>query len=102
MKTSKDLTEEQKQALSAVQKLNNKLHDKLGWDNNSVFISIEIISFHFIINIYIGDSKIRIYSSANPEKERIYYETSDKYEEFYSFIRRRFREIKEDFNNLKL
>jgi hypothetical protein len=44
--------------------------------------------------------EINLYHSENDN--RIYYEKSDKYETFYTFIKRQFREVKNQLNSIKL
>ena len=102
MKTIKVLSEDQLNALEASQKINNELSDKVGWDSENLpHISVTICSCYLFITINIGNCEFEIYNSAQ-EESRIFYEKSNKYEEFYSFIKRRFREIKEELNQIRL
>lgn len=104
MKTEVTISESQMEALEAARKINNELHDKYGWDFDKLIVAVEIVSFHFFIKIYYLDTIIAVYSSVNSAANngRIYYEKSDKYEEFYSFIKRKFREFKQESSKIKL
>jgi hypothetical protein len=97
------LSEEQLKTIQAVQKLNNELYDKYGWENHIDLFSITISSYYFFISFNINTNhivEIPIYNSEN--EDRIFYEKSNKYEEWYSYIKRKFREIKEGLNNIKI
>lgn len=105
MKVKDPLSDKQLACIAAVQKINNEQHDKVGWQNHNSVLSMSIGGYYFSvdfdINLPSGDYvKIPIYFSEN--ETRIYYEKSDKYEEWYSFIKRRFREIKKELNSIKL
>lgn len=97
------LSEEQLKATQAVQKINNELYDKYGWENHIDLFSITICSYYFFITFNINTNhiiEIPIYNSEN--EDRIFYEKANKYEEWYFYIKRKFREIKEDLNNIKI
>lgn len=101
MKVAKPLDSKQMEAIEAVQKINNELHDKFGWNNpNLPVISITIAGVYTFISVNIRDQEIKLYNSS--EDDRIYYEKSGKYETFYSYIKRKYRSIKEHYNNIKL
>lgn len=103
MKTKDSISTEQLGCIEAVQKINNEMHDKEGWENHSTFLSIGICSYHFIVKLYLNNcnAEIVLYSSEE-EEGRIYYEKADKYEEWYSFLKRRFRECKKEISSIKL
>lgn len=102
MKTSDYLTSNQLEALNAIQKINNELHDKEGWESHYTLLSITICSYLFFINLNCNTvgSEINIYNSEYDD--RIYYEKSDKLETFYSLIKRKFREHKDNINKIKI
>jgi len=104
MKVRDYLSEEQEKCLKAIQKINNEQHDKVGWEDHGDLLSMTICSYHFVITLNINhnlfDAEVNLYNSGNDD--RIYYEKSDKYEEWYSFIKRKFREVKSELNNIKL
>ena len=102
MKIKDSLTEKQLQCLEAVQRINNEMHDKEGWEGHDTLLSITICSWHFfvVINVNKANAEIQLYNSE--QDDRIYYEASDKYEEFYSHLKRKYREAKETLNNIKL
>ena len=99
-KTNKSLTDKQKGALEAIHKINNEMYDKVGWENHNVLLSIDICSWYFLVYIESTNFKINLYNSE--QDDRIYYEKSDKYEEWYSFLKRKFREIKQELQHIKL
>jgi hypothetical protein len=103
MKCADSLGAKQKECLGAVQKINNELHDKLGWDRHDIYLSIEICSFHYNVKLYLDryDSIITLFNSGNSD-ERIYYEKSDKYESFYKFLKRKCRETLKNLNTFKI
>ena len=61
MKVGETLNEKQKEALEAVQRINNELHDKFGWNNpNLPVVSITIAGFYTFINVSILEQDIRV------------------------------------------
>jgi hypothetical protein len=98
------LSEKQLNALKAVQKINNEIYDKVGWENHGDLLSITISSYYFFISLNINHNDFNLecplYNSENDD--RIYYEKSDKYEEWYSFLKRKFRLIKDQLNIIKI
>ena len=101
MKSKEDLSEKQLNAIRAVQKINNEIHDKFEWDNpNLPYISITICSYMIGITINVNNVEFNIYNSE--QDDRIYYEKSNKYEEWYSFIKRKFRKLKKEIELTKL
>jgi hypothetical protein len=101
-KTKDYLSEEQINAIKAVQKINNEMYDKEGWENHDTLLSITICSYMFSITLNVNkiNGEFDIYNSGNDD--RIYYEKSNKYEEWYSYIKRKFRELKIDLDDIKL
>jgi hypothetical protein len=106
------MTDKQQEAFSAVQLINEELwkkYDKkhrndafVDWHSRCPTFICLLGQEHVAINVSIPDFiEIQLYSSWTEEK-RIYYEKSDKYETFYKFIKRRFREIKEELNAIKI
>lgn len=110
------MTEEQKEALEAVEKINEELYKKyskkdpknynydsldkmpvltITFGGNYMFIDLSIPSYE---NVSLPE--IHIYNSEN--NDRIYYEKSKKYETYYKFIKRKFIEIKNELNAIKL
>lgn len=102
MKTAQSLSEEQQKCIEAVQRINNEMHEKEGWQEHDTLLSVTICSYHFFVCLDINNAnaKIDLYNSSNDD--RIYYEKSDKYEEFYSFLKRKYREAKDIINEIKL
>jgi hypothetical protein len=109
------MTQEQKEALEAVEKINNELYYKYSRKDSANFnynnldlmpiISITFADCYTFISLTIPSSKqmlpeIQLYHSEN--NDRIYYEKSDKMESFYKMIKRKFREIKEEIYSVKL
>lgn len=102
MKTNDYLSEKQLGALKAVQRINNEMHDKVGWEYHDTLLSISICSYYFFITLNINKANAEIVIYNSEEDDRLYYEKSDKYEEWYSYIKRKFRDIKSEINNIKL
>lgn len=110
------MTDLQKEALDAVEKINEELYKKYSKKDSKNFnydsldrmpilgVTFAGVYMFITINIPATDScvmpEITIYNSEN--NDRIYYEKGNKYETFYKFIKRKFREIKEEFNSVKL
>jgi len=101
-KAKDNLSEEQIGAINAVQRINNELYDKFGFnvDWEHPLLSCTISSYYMSIEININEITLPLYNSSN--NDRIYYEKSNKYEEWYSYIKRKFREIKQLLDSLKL
>jgi hypothetical protein len=89
MKTKDTISNEQLDCLKAVQKINNEMHEKEGYDNHNSLLSMQICSYHFGVKLYLNtcDTEISLYNSSEND-ERIYYEKADKYETWYSFLKR--------------
>lgn len=96
------ISEEQEECLKAIQKINNEMHDKEGWDDHDTLLSMCICSFYYaiVLNVNKANTEITLFSSSNDD--RIFYEKSNKYEEWYSFIKRKYGEVKDILNNIKL
>jgi hypothetical protein len=110
------MTEEQKEAFEAVNKINEELFKKYNKKNeNDIYkdwlavmpiVSITFASGYILIELTIPSTntcqlpEFVIYNSE--DNDRIYYEKSDKYESFYKFIKRKFIEIKQEICNIKL
>lgn len=110
------MTEEQKEALEAVEKINEELYFKYSkrnekdiykdWIAELPILSIVFASNYLFIGLTIPHTdacelpEMKIYNSEC--NDRLYYEKSDKYETFYKYIKRKFREIKEEINKVKL
>lgn len=110
------MTEEQKEAFEAVEKINEEIfkkYDKLNskdlyvdWIARMPIVSIIFAGNYTLINLSLSSTnecelpEFHIYNSEN--NDRIYYEKSDKYETFYKFIKRKFIEIKKEINKVKI
>jgi len=101
MKVLENIKDEQKALIEACNRINNEMHDKQGWRNHDVFVSCTFASCYIIINMTINQIELPLYCSANND-DRIYYEKSDKYENWYPYIKRKFREVKEQIYDVKL
>lgn len=109
------MTEEQKECLDVVEKINEELfqkYDKLDkldsfkdWHSIRPILSCTIADYMILISLSIPSEygevpEIHLYNSEN--NDRIYYEKSDKYESMYKFIKRKFLEVKISLNEIKL
>lgn len=103
MKVKDSLSIEQQKCIEAVQKINNELHDKEGWENHTTLLSVSICSYFYSValNVNKANAEITLFNSSNFD-DRIYYEKSDKYEEWYTFLKRKYREAKDILNEIKL
>lgn len=95
--------------LSAIDKIEEELYNKYkrrDLDLNMMpTLSVLVSSIYLSINISIASKnnyipEINLWNSDNDD--RIYYEKSDRYETFYKLIKRKFREIKNEINEVKL
>lgn len=94
-----DRIELRNQILEAIDRINSELNLKYKYDNP--ILSMVIADRYTFINISLNNlPEFNIWYSE--EDDRKYYEKSDKYENFYPFIKRKFRKIKEDINKYKL
>lgn len=101
------ITEEQKEAFEAVEKINEELFeyfDNKLMLNNQPILSITFADYITLIGLSIPltstSLEINIYKSE--DDDRIYDEENDEYEKFYPFIKRKFNEIKEEISLIKL
>lgn len=89
---------EQEEIFEAVDKANEKFYEKYG--DNQPILCVTVAQFITLISISIGEYELHLYNSE--EDDRIWYEDSCKYEEWYSYLRRKFREVKSKINSYKL
>lgn len=106
--TEKELIEEFDKKLSevrdGVRKVNQKFYKKYGWQSHPR-VSLTVLETHmltFRIDIHIYGQSLHIYDSYEGINGPLYYEKSDKYETYFAFIKRRFLEIKEELNQIKI
>lgn len=102
MKTKDILSIEQQKCVEAVQRINNKMHDKEGWQNHDTLLDISICGFHYAVDMYIGKANVKINLFNSGNDNRIFYEKSNKYEEWYTYLKRMYREAKTILNDIKL
>lgn len=99
-----NMTNEQKEAFDAVNKINDELYKKYGKKDTLPMLSISLANEMFFISLCIPSEiylpEIQLYHSVNDD--RIYYEKSDKYETFYKLIKRKFLQVKSELNAIKL
>ena len=114
MKEKTFLTQEQQEIIKAVDKINEELYEKYDkkdkMDNFTDWLSLLPIVVVTIADVYSSISlsipseyeplEIPLYNSEN--NDRIYYEKSDTDESFYKLIKRKFLEVKENLNKIKL
>lgn len=101
------MTEEQKEAFEAVEKINEELFeyfDNKLMLNNQPILSITFAEYMTLIGLSIPltsiSLEIDIYNSE--DDDRIYDEENDEYEKFYPFIKRKFNEFKEELSLINL
>ena len=99
------ITDEQKEAVEAVEKINDEIIEALNNDSivpNTLNITLSGCDFHIDFIVYTNQSyvKLHIYNSANDD--RILDEHTGEYESFYNYIKRKFNEIKTVINNINL
>ncbi len=97
----------QQEAFKSVKEINDKLfeeYDKLNNLKSLPLLSITFSSNMTLISLSLPceneEQIIQIYNSEY--NDRKYYENSDKYETFNHYIKRKFKEIKQNLNNIKL
>ena len=107
---------EQKEAFDAVEKINEELYKKYSkkdpknYNQDSLdrmpILGITFAGVYTFITLTLASTEthdlpeIHIYHSE--KDDRFYYEKGDKYETFYKYIKRKFREIKEEIYSIKL
>lgn len=109
------MTQEQKEAFDAVEKINEELYKKYSKKDSKNFnydsldlmpiLGITFAGVYMFITLSIPSRKqlipeITLYHSENDD--RIFYEKGNKYETFYKFIKRKFIEVKEEIYNTKI
>ncbi|MFA5527820.1 MAG: hypothetical protein WC996_04330 [Peptostreptococcales bacterium] len=101
------MTEEQKEAFEAVEKINEELFeyfDNKLMLNNQPILSITFADYITLIGLSIPltltSLEINIYNSEYDDRN--YNEKDDEYEKFYPFIKRKFNEIKEEISLINL
>lgn len=108
------MTEEDKAVMDAVEKVNNELYEKYekldeqerykDWLSLMPTVTVTFAGYITLIGISVASEhfpiEIPIYMSE--EDDRIYYEDSNKYEDWYKFIKRKFKMFKQEIKELKL
>jgi len=109
------MTQEQKEAFDAVNKINDELYKKYSKKDPKNFnydsldlmpiLGITFAGTYMLITLSIPSKKqvipgITLYHSENDD--RIFYDKGNKYETFYKFIKRKFIEVKEEIYAVKL
>lgn len=103
------MTEEQKEAFEAVEKINEELFeyfDNKLMLNNQPILSIIFAEYMTLIGLSIPLTStstslyINIYNSVDDDRKYDY--ENDEYEKFYPFIKRKFNEIKEEISLINL
>ena len=110
------MTIAQQEAFDGVEKINKELYKKYSKKNPKNFnydsldkmpiLSVTFAGPYIFITLSVPANDIctlpefQIYHSEN--NDMIFYEKSNKYESFYKFIKRKFLEIKEEINNIKI
>lgn len=99
------MTPEQKNAFTAVKKLNKELELKYKDFSSIPLISITFAGLYMFIGLSTTATNIdmpafTIYNSTNDD--RIYYESLNKYESYYKYIKRKFNLIKEEIYSIEL
>lgn len=110
------MSEDQAEAFVAVEKINDELFQKYDkrnekdprkdWLSKMPVLSVTFAGGYLFISLSIPSSdtcvlpEISIYNSEN--NDRLFYENRNKYESYYNFIKRKFNEIKEELNAVKL
>lgn len=101
------MTEEQKEAFEAVEKINEELFeyfDNKLMLNNQPILSITFAEYMTLIGLSIPLTStsldINIYNSVDDDRKYDY--ENDEYEKFYPFIKRKFNEIKEELSLINL
>ena len=102
MKVKDYLSDDQRDCLIAIQKINNEMHDKEGWESHDTLLSMSICSYMFFVSININKANTEIKLFSSEDNDRVFYEQSNKYEEWYSYIKRKYREAKLTLNKIKL
>lgn len=103
----KHLTDEQQEAIIACEKLNEKLFTKyelISKEEERPILSVNIYDYGCIVNISIphdfGLINIELFNSENNDREFI--EPINDYEPLYSYLIKKFNELKKIINNIKL
>ena len=101
------MTEEQKEAFEAVEKINEELFkyfDNKLMLNNQPILSITFAEYMTLIGLSIPLTStsldINIYNSVDDDRKYDY--ENDEYEKFYPYIKRKFNEIKEEISLINL
>lgn len=110
------MTKDQQEAFDAVDKINEELYNKYSKKDPNNFnydsldrlpiVSITIAGVYMFIGLSIPSRnncdipEFNLYHSEN--NDRIYYEKSNTYESYYKYIKRKFREIKSELENIKI
>ena len=100
-----ELTEEQKEAITACEKLNDKLSVKYEHEpENQPILSTNIYYYACSVDINIphefGFINIQLYNSENNDREFI--ENKNDYEPLYTYLTRTYNDLKNLINNIKL
>lgn len=86
----------------AIDKINDALKKKYHQTGMFVALSITKCVSHISVDVSIDNVSLELYCSDYDLTDRIYYEKSDTEETAYKFLKRRFRELKEEIYSVKI
>lgn len=103
------MNEDQKEAFDAVVRINEEIftkYSKINAEDRMPIVSITFADVYMFIGISLPSTdtcelpEFKIYNSEN--NDRIYFEKGNKYETYYKFIKRKFKEFKEEIYSVKI
>lgn len=93
------MLKEYEEIYKAIGEINDELYEKYGDDNNTL-LTMTVNYCYSFINLTIGMFEFSIYCSE--DDDRIFFERLNRYENWKTYIKRKFKAIKAEINKVKL
>ena len=90
----------QKEAIKAVETINDELLDNWEDENNIPILSVVLANDYCFVGISFGSNELNLFNSEDNDK--IYNEEDDTYELMYDYIKRKFKELKDEINSINI
>ena len=95
MKTFEEIPENQIECIKACRKISNKFYEKEGWMWHNTFLECRLCQNSINVYLRFGAESIALHGSGD---DRPYREETDTYQPWYSYLRDRLKEKKEELN----
>ena len=98
MKVLEEIPNDQLECITACRKINNRFHDKEGWDRHSTFLECRLCQDSVMVVIYIDDMEVVLHHPNNDE--RPFDGNKDRYQPWFSYLRNQLKNRISSFSDI--